>query len=402
MNVKRLVGIILLVAVGYGGWFAFQNLRGIKPAFGPIPGIPSVRPSAGESPSEGVNATGLPLTLPTGVSVSYFAKNLSAPRVLAWDPSGTLLASIPSQSKVVALPDSNSDGAADRAVTVIEGLTLPHGIAFHDGLLYVAETDQVASYTYDPRLMKATNKKKLFDLPAGGNHFSRTIGFGPDGKLYVSIGSSCNACVEKDPRRAKIYVSNPDGSDFREFASGLRNSVFFVWHPQTREMWATDMGRDLLGDNIPPEEVNIVRDGKFYGWPNCYGNRIHDRSFDKSEQAQKKCEGSIPPHITFQAHSAPLGLAFVPDSWPEEYRGDLLVSYHGSWNRTKPTGYSVARFDLDKKGNVSSGERDFLSGWLEGKTAAGRPVDLLFDPKGNLYITDDKSGGVYRVALSQR
>lgn len=234
------------------------------------------------------------------------------------------------------------------------------------------------------------------DLPAGGNHFSRSIGFGPDGKLYVSIGSSCNVCIEKDPRRAKIYVSNPDGTDVRQFASGLRNSVFFTWHPKTREMWATDMGRDLLGDNIPPEEVNILRDGGFYGWPYCYGANVNDRSFDSSDTAQKKCAESIPPHITFQAHSAPLGLTFIPDSWPKAYRGDVLVSYHGSWNRSEPTGYKIVRFDLDSAFQNTQ-ESDFLTGFLQGGGAIGRPVDVLFDAKGILYISDDKSGVIYRV-----
>lgn len=401
MSIKRITVIVLLGLGIYGGWFIFQNIRGARPAFGPVLRVPSVSPASGGPDQEVANTTGLPLTIPPGIAVSYFANNLSAPRVLAWDPQGVLLASIPSQSKVVALPDADNDGAADNTVTVVDGLTLPHGIAFQDGLLYVAETNQVASYAYDPKTMKASSKKKLFDLPAGGNHFSRTIGFGPDGKLYVSIGSSCNVCLEKDPRRAKIYVSNPDGSDFREYASGLRNSVFFVWHAQTKEMWATDMGRDLLGDNLPPEEVNIVKEGGFYGWPYCYSNRVHDRTFDASDEAKKKCEGSVAPHITFQAHSAPLGLAFIPDSWPSDYRGDLLVSYHGSWNRSQPTGYKIARFNLDAD-RKSTQESDFITGFLQGDGALGRPVDLLFDADGVLYVSDDKAGAIYRVSISQK
>jgi len=377
----------------YAGWFAYENLRGSRPAFGPISREAGSR-SAGPTAN---NSTGLPLTVPAGMSVSFFAKNLSAPRVLAWDPAGTLLASIPSQGKVVALPDRNADGVSDETVVVAEGLNLPHGLAFREGKLYIAETDKVAVYEYNTDTKKAGNKKKLFDLPANGNHFSRTIGFGPDDLLYVSVGSSCNVCREKDWRRAKILVANADGSKLREYASGLRNSVFFVRHPKTRELWATDMGRDLLGDNVPPEEVNIVRDGGFYGWPNCYNSRQQDRAFDSSDEARKKCEGSIPPHITFQAHSAPLGLAFIPDNWPEEYRGDLLVSYHGSWNRSTPTGYKVVRFDLDSS-QQKTGESDFMFGFLQGGGAIGRPVDLLFDTKGALYISDDKSGVIYRVS----
>lgn len=397
---KRNIILLLLVAgLGYAGWFAYENLRGARPAFGPIPSIPGT-PRMPENAKAG-DTTGLPLAVPDGISVSFFAKNLSAPRVLAWDPGGTLLVSIPSQGKVVALPDRNADGVSDETVVVAEGLNLPHGLAFRDGKLYIAETDTVSVYDYDMGTKKAGNKKKLFDLPANGNHFSRTVGFGPDGMLYVSVGSSCNVCREKDWRRAKILVANADGSGLREYASGLRNSVFFIWHPKTREMWATDMGRDLLGDNVPPEEVNIVRDGGFYGWPYCYDNNTHDRAFDPSPEAKKKCETGILPHITFQAHSAPLGLAIIPDSWPSEYRGDLLVSYHGSWNRTQPTGYKVVRFDLDSALQKTQ-ESDFMTGFLQGGGAIGRPADLLFDAKGILYISDDKSGVIYRVSALQR
>ncbi len=401
---KRAVFVLLLVgviAVAWGGIFVYRNLRGSRVAFGPVPNI--VRPPADNAVSDApsTNTTGLPLELPNGFAITTFARGLGKPRVLAFDPAGTLLTSIPSQSKIVALPDTNGDGTADEAITVLDGLNLPHGLAFHEGKLYVAETNAVAVYEYDASVKRATNRKKIIDLPGGGNHFSRTIGFGPDGKLYISVGSSCNVCNEKDWRRAKILVANADGSGLRDYATGLRNSVFFLWHPKTREMWATDMGRDMLGDNTPPEEVNIVKDGGFYGWPYCYDNKVHDRAFDRSDEARQKCEGSVIPHITFQAHSAPLGLAVIPDSWPEQYRGDLLVSYHGSWNRSQPTGYKVARFDLDDA-LASKGESDFLRGFLVGDAAVGRPVDLVFDKESRLYVSDDKAGVVYRVSVIQK
>jgi glucose/arabinose dehydrogenase len=155
------------------------------------------------------------------------------------------------------------------------------------------------------------------------------------------------------------------------------------------------MGRDLIGDNMPPEEVNIVEDGKDYGWPYCYAARVHDDNFDPKKA--HSCENTVAPHITFQAHSAPLGLAFIPESWPAQYRGDLLVVYHGSWNRTEPTGYKVARFDLDEN-YTSNGESDFRSGFLEGDGVLGRPVDVLFDARGNLFISDDKAGVIYRIS----
>lgn len=390
--------MLVLFAVAWGGVFVYRNLRGSRAAFGPVPNIVSRPADGGVSDVPSTNTTGLPFVLPNGFAITTFAKGLGKPRVLAFDPAGTLFTSIPSQSKIVALPDANGDGVADETITVLDGLNLPHGLAFHEGKLYVAETNAVVVYDYDASAKRATNRKKIIDLPGGGNHFSRTIGFGPDGKLYVSVGSSCNVCKELDPRRAKILVANADGSGLRDYATGLRNSVFFLWHPVTKDMWATDMGRDMLGDNVPPEEVNIVKDGGFYGWPYCYNNKIHDLSFDRSDEARQKCTGSIAPHITFQAHSAPLGLAVIPSGWPEEYRGDLLVAYHGSWNRSEPTGYKVARFDLDDNLR-SKGESDFLRGWLVGDAAVGRPVDLVFDSGGRLFISDDKAGVVYRIQV---
>ena len=343
--------------------------------------------------------------------------------MLALDPSGTLLVSEPSQGKIIALIDADNDGVSEKKVTVVEGLNLPHGLAFKDGNLYVAETDKVSKFSYDVATHTAKNKHKLFDLSGNGNHFSRTIGFGLDDKLYVSIGSTCNMCVEKNSMRASIYSANADGSNFRSFATGLRNSPFFVWHPVTKDMWATEMGRDLLGDDTPPDEINIVKSGSFYGWPYCYGKNIRDTSFSltgldpvsKSGTVGKDiCDRSIPSYIDLPAHSAPLGLAFIPthevvnkyaiaqklttsSSWPIEYEGDLLVSFHGSWNRSEPTGYKIVRIKLDKNGNYE-GIDDFLSGFIEKNGAKGRPVDLLFDQNGILFISDDKAGAVYRLS----
>lgn len=347
---------------------------------------PTVLPAVGNQiPPPAVNQTEFPLSLPDGFSISIFAKGLGSPRVLAWDPNSVLLVSIPSQGKVVAL--------ADPQVTVASGLNRPHGIAFLGNTLYIAETNAVATYDYNSNSHRATKRKKIIDLPSGGNHITRTIGFGPDRKLYIAVGSSCNVCIEEDWRRTKILVANPDGSDLKEFASGLRNSVFFTWHPKTHELWATEMGRDLIGDNIPPDEVNIIKEGNFYGWPFCYGKNIQDKTFTPT----KTCQGAQPSHIDLQAHSAPLGLSFVPSSWPAEYRDDLLIAYHGSWNRTEPTGYKIVRAKLDAQGNYEATE-DFITGWLASDGALGRPVDLLFGRDGALYISDDKAGVIYRVA----
>jgi glucose/arabinose dehydrogenase len=397
--VIAIVGIIIIASAGK---FAYDNLRGARVAFGPVTkDITTLFPSASSTLSPAQNISGFPLSVPAGFSLSLFAKNLGAPRVLVWDPKGTLLVSIPSEGRVVALPDTNGDGMSDETVTVAKGLNLPHGLAFHDGKLYIAETNAVAIYEYDQASYRATNRKKIIDLPGNGNHFSRTIRFGPDGRLYTAIGSTCNVCNEKDNRRAKIFVSNPDGSDFHTYASGLRNAVFFAWSPFDQRMWATNMGRDLLGDDTPPDTVNIVTEGKNFGWPYCYGKNIWDRTFDGSAKAEAFCKTVEPSHIDMQAHSAPLGLAFVPKSWPTQYQNSLLVALHGSWNRSVPTGYKIVRFVLDEKGDYVRTE-DFLTGWIQNGGALGRPVDLLFNSEGSLYISDDKAGVIYRLSVIQK
>ncbi|HEY9072488.1 MAG TPA: PQQ-dependent sugar dehydrogenase, partial [Desulfobaccales bacterium] len=206
----------------------------------------------------------------------------------------------------------------------------------------------------------------------------------------------CNVCVEQDWRYAKILMANADGSDLKTFASGLRNSVFMAAHPLTGLIWATEMGRDWLGDNLPPDEINLILEGKDYGWPYCYGKRVHDDQFDPQGLKRDFCQTTMPSYIDIPAHSAPLGLAFFPASWPKPYRYDLLVAYHGSWNRTIPTGYKVVRYQLDEAGNFV-GVDDFITGWLTPDGALGRPVDILITDDGEIYISDDKAGVIYRV-----
>lgn len=378
---KQLFIAVLLFFIGVASFQIYkvydQQLRGVLPA--------EKNPPA-DIAMEIQEESRVPLHLPEGFSVSIFAKDLVSPRVLLRDPGGNILVSIPSKGKVVALPDADRDGQADDVITVIDELNRPHGLAFFDDTLYIAETDGVATYDYDQVTLKATKKRKIVDLPGGGNHFTRTIGIGPDGKLYISVGSSCNVCVEKDWRRAKILVADPDGKNLKEFASGLRNSVFFTWHPQTKEMWASEMGRDLLGDDIPPDEINIIKDGGNYGWPDCYGKNIQDKTFSK-----KICDQAQPSTIDLQAHSAPLGLAF--------YQGDILVSYHGSWNRPEPTGYKIVRIKLDDQGKYL-GTEDFITGWLTDEGVPGRPADILMNPDGTMYVSDDKAGVIYRITYS--
>ncbi len=386
-----LISVLISVLLFGVGVFYYKNLRGVGPVILPPPGDIAEELS---SPSPAENRTSLPLKLPEGFSISVFAKNLPGARVMEFDTFGNLWVSQTSQGKISLIEIKN--GKVDHQEEVLKNLRKPHGLAFspdNKTLLYFAEEDKVSNIS----VYSEGKPVKLVDLPYGSDHFTRTIGFGPDKKLYVSTGSSCNVCNEKDPRRASIYSMNRDGSDFKLYASGLRNSVFFTWQPKTGQMWATEMGRDYLGDNLPPDEINIIKEGKNYGWPICYGQNIHDSNFDKNQYIRDPCLDKEPSHIDLQAHSAPLGLAFVPEDsgWPKEYLGNLIVAYHGSWNRSVPTGYKLARIKLGGSGNYT-GTEDFVAGWLTGAGALGRPVDLKFY-KNALYVSDDKTGLIYKI-----
>jgi len=344
-----------------------------------------------------VNETGFPLTIPDGFKISLFNNESLGPiRFMAFSPDGILFVSMPSPTglysglksggKIFALPDKNKDGKADEVKTVLSGLdNLPHGIAFYNNYLYIAEEDKIARYKYLNNSEVGEREVIVDDLADAGDHVSRTIGFSASGKMYVSVGSSCNVCEETDSRRAVISEYNPDGSGFRIFATGLRNAVGFVFHPVTGEIWATENGRDELGDDLPPDEINIIRENNNYGWPYCYGKKIPDPAYNNPG----RCSATQASTYDMQAHSASLGLRF--------WRGDLLVAYHGSWNRTEPTGYKVVRLDVE--GDKIIGEQDFVSGWLRPDgSKLGRPVDVIVDDSGAIYVSDDKTGLIYRVS----
>ncbi len=339
--------------------------------------------------------------LPPGFRIEIFASGLGPARFMTWSPRGDLLVSIMRQGKVLALPDRDGDGQADRAVTVADELELPHGLAFHQGFLYVAEVGRVIRYRYDAQQMKTLGPAQVIvpSIPNGPGHVTRTIVFGPDGRLYLSTGSSCNVCVEQDPRRAAIVRYNPDGSGEEIFATGLRNAVGILWHPESRQLWATVNGRDWLGDDLPPDTVTLVREGGFYGWPYCYANHgkvVLDPEYGQAE----RCRQMTLPTVAIQAHSAPLGLAFYTgQQFPAEYRGNLFVALHGSWNRSVPTGYKVVRIKLNA-GQAPKVE-DFATGWLQGTRAWGRPVGLLMAPDGSLFLSDDRQGIIYRIRYAQ-
>ncbi len=343
----------------------------------------------------GIDATGLGLNIPNDMRMEVFARNLAGARVMVRDNFGNMWVSRPSQG-IVTLLEIGSGGTVTDQMDIFKGLKNPHGLAIgpssvgSGSVLYIAEEQAIKSAI----LYSDAPVKTIASLPPGGRHFTRTLGFGPDGRLYVSIGSTCDSCIEKDDKYASILSMKPDGSDQKIVATGLRNAVFFDWSPVNGNMFATEMGRDTLGDTTPPDEINVITDGANYGWPYCYGDRIRDTKIS----ADDDCSATVPPKITLPAHVAPLGLAFVPEEgWPENMWYDLLVAEHGSWNSSTRVGYKIVRIPLDAQGNADGVPVDFVSGWDKGSSVTGRPVDLMIEPGGTLYISDDKAGLIYRM-----
>ena len=341
------------------------------------------------------------LTAAAGLHVGIYAEVQGA-RWLRLTEAGDLLVSVPREGRIVLVErDRDGDGVADGQRTLIEGLDRPHGLELHDGWLYVGETGAVARIRFDGggATTRGEPERIVTGLPAGGNHWTRTIRIGPDGWLYVSVGSSCNVCVEEDARRAAMLRFRPDGSDGEIFATGLRNAVGFDWRPGTDELYATDNGRDLLGDDFPPCELNRVVRGGFYGWPYANGDHVPDPDLGAGHEAE--ITSSIPPVHGFRAHNAPLGITFVRDVPADSpLAGAALVALHGSWNRTRKDGYSVVSLHWDADGSIR--EEPFLTGFLVGDRAIGRPVDVVEAPGSTFYVSDDYAGVIYRVGPAPR
>ncbi|HSW97595.1 MAG TPA: PQQ-dependent sugar dehydrogenase [Candidatus Saccharimonadales bacterium] len=341
----------------------------------------------------------LPFRLSSEFTIHIFADTVGNPRDMVFSPGGTLLVSNPATNQVFALPDSNNDGVSDQRKIIINGENHVHGLAFYNNKLYIADVDKVVRYNWDETTLTATKDKVLFLLPENNDHNNRVITFNASGQMFVSVGSTCNVCSETPEQGGSVYVSDAEGNTPYIFASGLRNAGFTTINPATGELWGTEMGRDYLGDTIPSDEINIIRNGKNYGWPLCYGNKIHDTSFDKHQYIQDPCTDTVAPIYEIPAHSAPLGLAFINSpQFPSNWQGDLLVAYHGDWNRSTPIGYTIVH--LKVTGNSVTSSEDFLTGFLTGDTkesSAGRPVDVLFDTQGNLYVSDDKAGNIYII-----
>lgn len=338
------------------------------------------------------------ITLPPGFKISTYAEVPSA-RSLAFSEGGILFVGNRSQDKVFAVIDNNKDYVADEVVIVASGLNRPNGVAIKDGNLFVAEVSRILMYADIESTFRNNPSPVIIrnDLPTETHHGWKFIRFGPDGKLYVPIGAPCNVCLENDQRFASITRMNADGSEFEIFARGVRNTVGFDWHPETGELWFTDNGRDNLGDNIPPDELNCAPEqGLHFGFPFWHGRSIPDPDFGTGHTAS---EFTLPQQ-ELDPHVASLGMRFYTGNmFPAEYQNQIFIAEHGSWNRSEKIGYRVMLVRLEN--NVPVSYEVFAQGWLNGESVTGRPVDIEQMPDGSLLVSDDYAGKVYRITYGK-
>lgn len=345
------------------------------------------------------------ISLPDGFKIDVYASGVENARSMTISPSGTVFVGNRKADNVFALIDSDKDGKVDKKYLITDKLTnMPNGVVFHNGNLYVAEVnkiwlfedveknlqkiDAVGYYPEEPILISDK-------FPSDKHHGWKYISIGPDNKLYVPVGAPCNICESKDEIYSTITRMDLDGKNQEIYARGVRNTVGFTWHPETGEMWFTDNGRDMLGDNYPPCELNRVQvPNKHYGYPYCHGGDISDPEFG----SKYPCDNFVKPVQNLGPHVAPLGLKFYDGNmFPEKYKGDIFIAEHGSWNRTKKIGYRISRVKIEN--NKSLGYEPFIYGWLDKdkNDAWGRPVDIVFLEDGSMLISDDYANVIYRV-----
>lgn len=340
------------------------------------------------------------IKLPPGFQIGYFSDDVPNARSLALGKNGTVFVGNRLGDKVYALVDSDGDGIAEKRFVIAEYLDTPNGVAFLDGDLYVAEHHRIIRFdAIESHLAKPPEPVVIYDqLPGKRHHGWRYMAAGPDGRLYLSIGAPCNICNEPLPF-ATICRLNPDGSGFEVYAEGIRNSIGLAWHPGDKVLWFTDNGRDWLGDDAPPDELNRAeKAGLHFGYPFIHGRDIVDPEFGKQRPADRRFTA---PAAELEAHVAALGLRFYTGSMlPAEYRNRLFIAEHGSWNRSTPSGYRVVVLTIDK-GRVTD-KQVFAEGWLLGSIKWGRPVDLLVMPDGALLVSDDLKGAVYRISYRKK
>lgn len=337
------------------------------------------------------------IKLPPGFKISLFAKDVDNARSLALSDNGTVFVGNRKGNSVYALVDANNDGYAEKKYTIVKDLTMPNGVAVHNGALYIAEVNKIWRIdNIEANLETAPRPVLVSDsFPSERHHGWKYIAFGPDGKLYVPVGAPCNICdsAATDGRYSSITRMNPDGSGFEVYAHGVRNSVGLTWHPDTKEMWFTENGRDQMGDDVPTDELNHApQKDMHFGYPFCHEGRVLDPEFGKG----KNCADYVPPAARLAPHTAALGLKFYTGSmFPASYQKQLFIAEHGSWNRSEPIGYRVMLVKLE--GNTVKSYEPFAEGWLQNGKAWGRPVDVLLLKDGSLLVSDDHANAVYRI-----
>jgi len=340
------------------------------------------------------------LKVPAGFTVKKFADQLGKPRILVISAEGRIYASDRDAGKVTMLSDANADGVAD-SKQVVASLKQAHGLAIHNGKMYITTVKEVYSADINTDGTLGPLAMIINNLPDGGQHPNRTLAFGTDGKMYISVGSTCNSCPEPNPMNATMVQANVDGTGMVVYAKGLRNTIGFGWHPQTNEMWGMDHGIDWLGDNEQKEEVNQIKQNAIYGWPFIYGEGKYNPG-DRPEgdtTYQQYLQLTTLPALTYQAHSAPMQMVFYTHTkFPAEYRNDAFVTMRGSWNRSQPVGYKVVRLHFEN-GKPARFD-DFLTGFLVNNNSAtfGRLVGLAVHPDGSLFVGDDENGVIYRIS----
>ncbi|WP_460672971.1 PQQ-dependent sugar dehydrogenase [Larkinella ripae] len=348
------------------------------------------------------------LQLPAGFRIAKFADKLVKPRMLAISASGNVYVTSREAGTVTLLRDTNGDGKSDQSVEVAK-IKAVHGITIHQDKMYMVSVKEVYRADIDPNDGTLKNQQQLINnLPDGGQHPNRTIGFGPDGLMYLTVGSTCNACAEPNAEHATILRANADGGNRIVFANGLRNTIGFGWHPETKELWGLDHGIDWLGDEQQKEELNLIKQGAFYGWPYIYGDgsyNPHPRPMGDTTYAQILAKTTL-PSLSYEAHAAPLGMVFYTGTgqtggFPAEYQNDVFATMRGSWNRAKPSGYKVVRIHFE--GGKPTRVDDFVTGFLVNNNQAqfGRPVGIATMPDGSFLFTDDNNGVIYRVSYQK-
>lgn len=334
--------------------------------------------------------------LPPGFTIRSYAKNVPGARSMTLSPSGTLFVGTRGEGRVYAIVDDNRDFIADRTIILAEGLNMPNGVAFRDGALYVAEVSRILRFANIESQLQNPSPPEVIvsSYPEDELHGWKFIAFGPDGKLYVPVGAPCNVCRPENEIYATITRLNTDGSGLEIIARGVRNTVGFDWDPATGDLWFTDNGRDWLGEDLPPDELNHAPTaGMHFGFPFCHGKGIRDPDYSHGHD----CTDYEPPALELGPHVAALGMRFYRgEQFPEKYRNGIFIAEHGSWNRKIPIGYRVM-FIPFKEGRPLSAEV-FAEGWLRGGIASGRPVDVEILPDGSLLVSDDKAGRIYRIA----